>query len=47
MTNVIRFPGSRPVPPKPADALLEQLAEVELELARARLALLRSETRQA
>jgi hypothetical protein len=46
--NVIRFPRSRSLPPTPTiDALIGELAAVELELVRARLAQIRSETRQA
>jgi hypothetical protein len=46
MSNVVRFPGGRP--PVPAvDALLDELIAVEIELARARIAQIRSETRQA
>jgi len=47
--NVIQFPRGRPSsPPSPtADALLDALATVQIELARARIAQIRSETRQA
>jgi hypothetical protein len=46
--TVIRFPRARNVPPKPAvDGLLGELAEVEIELARARIEQIRLETRQA
>jgi hypothetical protein len=46
--NVIRFPSGRSLPPTPTvDALMGELAAVELELARARLAQIRLETRQA
>jgi hypothetical protein len=48
MSNVMQFPGARPVPPKPAvDALLAELTAIEIEIARARLAQVRLETRQA
>jgi hypothetical protein len=43
--NVIRFPRGRSLPPTPTvDALIGELAAVELELARARIAQIRSET---
>ena len=46
--TVIPFPGGRNLPPKPAvDALIAELTAVEIELRRAQLAQLRSETRQA
>jgi hypothetical protein len=46
--NVISFPQGRPVPPKAtADALLEELAGLDVKLARARLTQIQSETRQA
>jgi hypothetical protein len=46
--SVIQFPSGRPMPPKPtADALLDELTAAELELVRARIAQVRSETRQA
>jgi hypothetical protein len=47
--NVIQFPGGRSRPPIPmttVDALIGELAAVELELARARIAQIRSETWQ-
>jgi hypothetical protein len=48
MSNVVQFPGGRHPPPKPTvDALVGELAAVEIELARARLAQIHSETRQA
>jgi hypothetical protein len=48
MSKVVQFPGSRNLPPAPTvDALIGELAAVEIELARARLAQIRSETRQA
>jgi hypothetical protein len=48
MSNVVRFPGGRYVPQAPTvDALIGELATVEIELARARIAQIRSETRQA
>jgi hypothetical protein len=48
MSNVIRFSGSRNLPPTPTvDALIGELTAVEIELARARIAQIRSETRQA
>lgn len=48
MSNVIRFPGGRYLPPTPSvDALIGELAAVEIELARARLAQIQSETHQA
>jgi hypothetical protein len=48
MMNVIRFPSGRSLPPTPTvDALMGELVAVELELARARLAQIHSETRQA
>jgi hypothetical protein len=48
MTNVVQFPGGRYSPPKATvDALIGELAAVEIELARARIAQIRSETRQA
>jgi hypothetical protein len=48
MSNVISFPGGRYPPPKATvDALIGELAAVEIELARARLAQIRLETRQA
>ena len=48
MSNVVRFPGGRHAPPAPtADTLAEELTRLEIELARARLAQIRSETRQA
>jgi hypothetical protein len=47
MSKVIQFPGGRYVPPTPTvDALIGELAAVELELARARIAQIRSETWQ-
>jgi hypothetical protein len=45
MTNVVQFPRHSPPPPT-VDALLNELTTVEIELARARLAQVRSETRQ-
>jgi hypothetical protein len=48
MSNVIRFRGrSRPPPESTIDGLVRELTMVEIELARARLAQIRSETRQA
>jgi hypothetical protein len=48
MSNVVQFPGGRYPPPKATiDALIGELAAVEIELARARLTQIRSETRQA
>jgi hypothetical protein len=48
MSNVVQFPGSRYSPPKATvDALIGELAAVEIELARARLAQIRLETRQS
>jgi hypothetical protein len=48
MSNVIRFPGGRYLPQAPTvDALIGELATVEIELARARLAQIQLETRQA
>lgn len=48
MSNVVRFPDGRYAPPVPAvDALIDELTAVEIELARARIAQIRSETRQA
>jgi hypothetical protein len=48
MSNVVQFPGGRYAPPAPTvDALIGELAAVEIELARARLAQIQSETRQA
>jgi hypothetical protein len=48
MSKVIQFPGGRYAPPVPAvDALMDELIAVEIELARARIAQIRSETRQA
>jgi hypothetical protein len=46
---VIKFPGRRagPSPTPPVDALISELTAVEIELARARLAQIKSETRQA
>jgi hypothetical protein len=46
---VIKFPGRRagPSPTPPVDALISELTAVEIELARARLAQIRSEARQA
>ena len=47
MSNVIRFRGrSRPLPPT-TDDLLDELTAVQIELARAQLAQVLSETRQA
>jgi hypothetical protein len=46
MSNVIRFPNGAPQAPT-VDALIGELAAVEIELARARIAQIRSETRQA
>ena len=46
MTNVVQFPARR-LPPMPdVDALLAERTAVEIELARAQLARIRSETRQ-
>jgi hypothetical protein len=48
MSKVISFPGGRYPPPKATvDALIHELTSVEIELARAKLAQIRSETRQA
>jgi hypothetical protein len=49
MTNVIQFPsGPSNLAPMPAlDALIGELTTVEIKLARARLAQIQSETRQA
>jgi hypothetical protein len=47
MSNVIRFPGGRYLPPKATVALIDKLTTVEIELARARIAQIRSETQQA
>jgi hypothetical protein len=48
MANLIQFPSGRSLPSTPTvDALMGELVAVELELARARLAQIRSETRQA
>jgi hypothetical protein len=47
MSNVIRFRGRVPLTAPPAADLVEQLAGVELELARTRLARLKLELRQA
>jgi hypothetical protein len=48
MSNVIRFPGGRYLPPKATvDALIGELTAVEIELARARIAQIKFETRQA
>jgi hypothetical protein len=47
MSNLIRFPGRRSTPPPTVDALTAELATAEIELARARLVQIRSETRQA
>jgi hypothetical protein len=46
MTNVVQFPGGQYPPPK-ATALIDELTAVEIELARARIAQIQSETRQA
>ena len=45
MSNVLRFPGGRPVPPKAR--MDELLDELEVELLRARLAQINQDTRQA
>jgi hypothetical protein len=48
MSNVVRFPTGRYAPLAPtANTLAEELATLEVKLARARLAQIRSETRQA
>jgi hypothetical protein len=48
MSNVIRFRSrSRPPPEPTIDGLVRELTMVEIELARARIAQIRSETRQA
>jgi hypothetical protein len=48
MTNVFQFPHGRMLPARATvDALIDQLTAVELELARARLAQIQLETRQA
>jgi hypothetical protein len=48
VSKVIQFPGGRYPPPKATvDALIGELAAVEIELARARLVQIRLETRQA
>jgi hypothetical protein len=48
MSNIVQFPGGRYLPPTPSvDALIGELAAVEIELARARLAQIRNETRRA
>ena len=49
MTNVVRFPHgrSRPPPAPSADDLVRELTAAEIELVCARLAQIRSETRQA
>ena len=45
--SVVQFPGCRPAPLKASvDAILDELQTIEIELARARLAQLRSEVRQ-
>ena len=47
MTNVVQFPNRR-LPPMPdVDALLAEVTAVEIELARARIAQINLETRQA
>jgi hypothetical protein len=44
----MQFPGTRPAPATPSGAaLLDELTAIELELARARLAQIRAEMRQA
>jgi hypothetical protein len=45
MTNIIRFPNRHAAPP-PARNVLDELTTLEIALARARLAQIRSETRQ-
>jgi hypothetical protein len=48
MTNVFQFPRSGRLPARASvDALIDEVTAVELELARARLAQIRLETRQA
>jgi hypothetical protein len=48
MSNIMQFPSGRYVPQAPTvDALIGELAAVEIELARARIAQIRSETWQA
>jgi hypothetical protein len=48
MSNIVQFPSGRYLPPTPTvDALIGELATVEIELARARLAQIQLETRQA
>jgi hypothetical protein len=48
MSNVIQFRGrSRPPPEPTIESLVRELTLVEIELARARLAQIRSETRRA
>jgi hypothetical protein len=48
MTNVIQFRGRSKSSPEPRlDALVRELTTVEVELAKARLAQIKSETRQA
>jgi hypothetical protein len=44
MSNVVRFPGGQYAPPVPA---VDELTAVQIELARAQIAQIRSETRQA
>jgi hypothetical protein len=45
ISNVMQLPGTRYVPPTPP--IVDALMEIELELARARLAQIQLETRQA
>jgi len=45
--SVVQFPGRRRPMPPTADALLEELAGLEVEIARARLAQINQDTRQA
>jgi hypothetical protein len=47
MSNVIRFRGRSRPPPPTTDDLIGELTAVQIELARAQLAQVRSETRQA
>jgi hypothetical protein len=48
MSNIVQFPSGTYLPPTPnVDALIGELAAVKIELARAQLAQIRLETRQA
>jgi hypothetical protein len=47
MNQVLQFPNGRSPPKASVDHLIDELAQVELELARARIAQIHSETRRS